>query len=135
MDKTLVSTAKPKIAGAVFVAPLGTTLPTDAKTTLDTKFKNLGYVSEEGFVITTSTSSEPIKEWGGTLVDESQTEKTESAKLTSDQYGTMHDKLQELGIELGLSTEQINTNIVHEILLKYSRKYRKERKKLKKGKQ
>ena len=82
MDKTLVSTAKPKVAGAVFVAPLGTTLPTDAKTTLDTKFKNLGYVSEEGFVITTSTSSEPIKEWGGTVVDESQTEKKESAKLT-----------------------------------------------------
>lgn len=43
------------------------------------------------------------------LLTENQNTATESAKLTSNQYGTMHDKLQELGIELGLSTEQINT--------------------------
>lgn len=43
------------------------------------------------------------------LLTEKQDTAKESAKLTSDQYGTMHDKLQELGIELGLSTEQINT--------------------------
>ena len=37
-----VSVGKPKIAGAVYVAPLGTTLPTDAVTALATAFKGLG---------------------------------------------------------------------------------------------
>lgn len=77
-----VTTAKPKVSGAVFYAPLGTTLPTDATTPSDTKFKNLGYVSEDGFTFSTATSSENIKEWGGTVVDSSQTEKSETAKLT-----------------------------------------------------
>ena len=58
-----VTTAKPKVSGAVFYAPLGTTLPTDATTPLDTKFKNLGYVSEDGFTFSTATSSENIKEF------------------------------------------------------------------------
>lgn len=41
-----VSTGKPGVAGGVWVAPLGTTLPTDATTALDTtKFTCLGYVS------------------------------------------------------------------------------------------
>lgn len=43
------------------------------------------------------------------LLTDKQDSAQESAKLTSEQYGAMHDKLQELGIELGLSTEQINT--------------------------
>lgn len=43
------------------------------------------------------------------LLTEKQDTAKESAKLSAEQYGAMHDKLQELGIELGLSTEQINT--------------------------
>lgn len=42
------------------------------------------------------------------LLTQNQSSAKESVQLTSDQYGVMHDKLQELGIELGLSTEQIN---------------------------
>ena len=42
-----VTTGKPKTGGAVFRAPLGTALPTDAKTALDEAFKNLGYCSED----------------------------------------------------------------------------------------
>ena len=34
-----VTTAKPKIGGAVYSAPLGTALPTDATTELDNAFK------------------------------------------------------------------------------------------------
>ena len=49
-----VTTAKPKVSGEVFYAPLGTTLHTDATTPLDTKFKNLGYVSEDGFTYSTA---------------------------------------------------------------------------------
>ena len=36
-----VTAAKPKTSGAVATAPLGTTLPTNAKTQLDEKFKTL----------------------------------------------------------------------------------------------
>lgn len=39
-----VTTAKPKIGGAVYSAPLGTALPTDATTKLDDAFKALGYI-------------------------------------------------------------------------------------------
>ena len=40
MDAKNVSAAKPKIGGSVFVAPLGTKLPEDAKSELDTKFNS-----------------------------------------------------------------------------------------------
>ena len=37
-----VTTAKPKVGGAIYSAPLGTELPTDATTALNTAFKSLG---------------------------------------------------------------------------------------------
>ena len=47
-DATKVTAAKPKVGGAIWRAPLGTPLPTDAKTELDKAFKCLGYASEDG---------------------------------------------------------------------------------------
>ena len=47
-DATKVTAAKPKVGGAIWRAPLGTPLPTDAKTKLDKAFKCLGYASEDG---------------------------------------------------------------------------------------
>ena len=43
-----VTTAKPKIDGAIYSAPKGTALPTDAKTALNVAVKPLGYISEDG---------------------------------------------------------------------------------------
>ena len=52
-DVKNVTAAKPKIGGAVYSAPLGTTLPKDATTALDKAFKALGYISEDGLKMKT----------------------------------------------------------------------------------
>ena len=65
---TNVAAGKPKVGGSVYVAPAGTTLPTDATTALASAFKCLGYVSEDGLTNTPEMSTELIKSWGGDVV-------------------------------------------------------------------
>lgn len=76
-----VSTSSPKVTGAIYYAPLETTLPTDAKTALDAAFKGVGYISEDGVTRSQSRSSNNIKEWGGGVVATVQTEYSESFKF------------------------------------------------------
>lgn len=68
-----VSFGKPKATGGVYIAPKGTTLPTDATTALGSTFKSLGYVSEDGLVNSVETDTETIRAWGGDTVLEGQT--------------------------------------------------------------
>lgn len=81
-DVNNISYGKPLTDGAISTAPLGSTLPTDATTKLDTKFKSLGYVSEDGATNKNSPESEKIKGWGGKTVLVSQAEKPDTYKFT-----------------------------------------------------
>ena len=68
MNSTNVSAAKPKVAGAIFVAPVGTSLPTSADGELDEAFAELGYATEDGITNSNSPESDTIKAWGGDTV-------------------------------------------------------------------
>lgn len=82
MQEKNVSYGKPKVGGAVFSAPLGTAVPTDAKTALDASYKNLGYVSEDGIVNANSPESETVKAWGGDIVLVPQTQRMDTFAYT-----------------------------------------------------
>lgn len=63
-----VSAGKPNPAGALYWAPLGSTLPTDATTALDAAFLPLGYVSEDGLTNSNTRDNDEIHAWGGDSV-------------------------------------------------------------------
>lgn len=65
---TNVSTGKPKVTGAVYVAPRTATLPTDATTDLSQDFTCLGYVAEDGLANSNEMDVSEIKAWGGAIV-------------------------------------------------------------------
>ena len=79
---TNVTVGKPNVSGAVYRAPLGTTLPTDATTALDAAFVPLGYVSEDGLSNNNELSVEATKAWGGNIVLRSLTEMNDEFALT-----------------------------------------------------
>lgn len=77
-----VSVGKPKVRGAIFWAPKGTTLPTTATAELNAAFKCMGYVSEDGVTNNNSPESDVIKAWGGDTVCILQTERKDIFKYT-----------------------------------------------------
>mgnify|MGYP006974353630 CR=1 FL=1 len=76
-----VSVGKPKVAGAIHVAPVGTSLPTDATTALGAGFSQLGYVSDAGLTNGTNLEVSKIKAWGGDIIYDVQTEKPDTWKM------------------------------------------------------
>ena len=81
-SSSLVTTAKPKIGGAIYSAPLGTALPTNTTDVLNAAFEALGYISEDGVKNENSPESENIKAWGGDVVNSAQTEKKDTFSYT-----------------------------------------------------
>ncbi len=73
-----VSFSKPKVGGAVWWAPLGSTLPTSTTDTLDEAFVCLGYVSDDGITVSHSRNVETLKAYGGDVVATPLTEKTDT---------------------------------------------------------
>ncbi len=62
-----VAIGKPKkVSGVVYVAPKGTTLPTDATAALDPAFVTLGMLSDDGIENEPSIDTTDVTEMGGT---------------------------------------------------------------------
>ena len=81
-NKANVSAGKPKITGAIYRAPLGTSLPVTASETLATAFVGMGYVSEDGVVNSSKDSSGVIRAWGGDAVLLTHKDFTDTFKFT-----------------------------------------------------
>lgn len=86
----------PPEGGAVWSAPAGTTVPTDATTPLPEAFKSLGFISEDGIVNSEEAETSEVKAYGGTVVRESLTSRKETfaftpmelnAQVLAEQYG------------------------------------------------
>ena len=77
-----VSVGKPKAGGAIYTAPLDSTLPSSANGELDAAFKCLGFVSEDGLVNSNSPESDQVKAWGGDTVLTLQTDKSDTFQFT-----------------------------------------------------
>lgn len=77
-----VTAGKPAVAGAIYYAPLGTTLPSDATTAVGGSFTSLGYISDAGVTFSQSPESEEIKAWGGDTVLTLTTGRTFTAQFT-----------------------------------------------------
>lgn len=78
----MATAANPATAGAIYVAPTGTTLPTSASAAVGSGFSDLGYVSDAGVTRTVSLDSDTVREWGGSVVLALGTGKTEEFKFT-----------------------------------------------------
>lgn len=63
-----VTTGKPKKTGAIYRAPLGSTLPTDATTALDKAFVCMGYAGDDGVTNSNAPDTDNVKAWGGDTV-------------------------------------------------------------------
>ena len=130
-----VSSTKGVRGGYIFVAPVGTTLPTDYSTALPTAYKCLGFISEDGYVETVDSDSEDLVDMNGDLMDSPQTSRVESAQLTLAEIKAMTLKLmygdENVTDKAGVITVKHNGNsngtwaVVLDLLLKNNRKRRK----------
>ena len=77
-----VSAGKGVKGAYAFVAPVGTTLPTDIKSKLDPAFKCLGFISEDGYVETVDEDSDDIVDMNGDVMDSTNSNRVESAQVT-----------------------------------------------------
>lgn len=81
-NTNLVTVGKAASTGAVFSAPAGTALPTDATNNKNEAFVNLGFVGDGGLTNTVETDTEDIKAWGGDTVLTVRTSRKETFGFT-----------------------------------------------------
>lgn len=80
-DKSNITIGLPKEGGAVFWAPAGTALPSNATSSLSGSYVNLGYISSDGLTHTTTEESDKIVAWGKDVVMVAQTAYSETVKV------------------------------------------------------
>lgn len=107
-----VSAGKPKVAGAIFMAPIGTTLPTDSTTALASAFVELGYASDAGVVNSESRETETIKAWGGDTVLKPFTGKEDTFKFT------LIEALNENALKLVYGESNVSGSLANGITIK-----------------
>lgn len=129
-NTTYVSTGKPKVGGAVYIADTTATMPTDAKAELGTGWTSLGYISEDGVTNENSPETDTAKAWGGDIVLTLQSEKSDNFTFTL--IGTLDvDVLKavfgdnnvtgtlETGITINSTTEQLDAKAwVFEVMMR-----------------
>lgn len=78
-NKDNITIGLPKKGGALYWAPLGTALPTNAKDSLAEAFVNLGYVTSDGVTLNTAEETSDIEAWGPETVMSTQTSYSKTA--------------------------------------------------------
>ena len=81
-----VTAAKPKVGGALHVAPVGTQLPTNATAALASAFASLGYISQDGFKNNDAKEYTEVVAWGGDVVYDGLTKHTDTFTVTMLEY-------------------------------------------------
>ena len=81
-NKANISAGKPKIGGAIYRAPGGTTPPTTATATLSTAFVCVGYISDAGVVQSENLNTTVVNAWGGEPVLVTENSRIEDFKFT-----------------------------------------------------
>ena len=82
MNTTEVGVGAAKATGAIWVAPEGTSLPSDATTALGSAFTLLGFTSDAGVQLSETASTEALRAWEGRVeVYNVQTEYTEQVSF------------------------------------------------------
>lgn len=79
---TLTAAGPTNIGGGILRGPLGTVIPTDARSELDEALKKMGVVSDEGLAPTGERESEKKNEWGGDVVANLQTSHSSTFEFT-----------------------------------------------------
>lgn len=130
-----VSSGKGVKGGYIFSAPVGTELPTDIETELNTAFKCLGFISEDGYVESISEDSNDTVDMNGDLMDSSNSNRVESAQVTFAEIKaeTLKRQYGEKNVtdENGMITVKHNSDshpsfaYVLELVLKNNRRWRK----------
>lgn len=101
------SAAKPGVGGGIWLAPKGTTLPTDASTALSGSYKSLGYVSDDGVTRSLKKDTNPVNAWGGDVVAILNSKKTETFKFKLIEA----DNTDVLGLTFGSASGTVATGI------------------------
>ena len=131
-----VSITKGVVGGYCFVAPLGTTLPTDATTALNQAFVNVGYLDDSGIVHSKSVQTTNFYDLNGDNIEtaSSQFERTLKLRFAEMNPVALKEQYGDDNVEVDSQTGAITINdnngkmphkaMVLELVLKDERHYR-----------